>query len=233
MRTKILMFLGILFLLSLISTIFLLIVAQNYQPAKYATAVTFHLMLFSFSMFFLWGKDTNETIKKLGLLERPVQQVVYGVIGFFVLMVISILLNIILYYFKINDTYRVLQTVKDLPFYLVIFAIFFAPISEEMFFRVFLIEKIEALLSLVLSRGCAQNQQCRSLYTLVAIIISSTIFALSHFVYGSVAQIVGVFFIALFLGWLYKYSKSVIPIIIAHFLFNLTSFIIMKMLYGV
>lgn len=194
---------GFLFLISL----FLLLVFLNIKEI-YLVAVSFHIALFSFSMFFVCGKDINETIKKIGIFRSPLRDTIYGFLGFLALVTISLVLNVLFYYTGVTDYYKVVETVEDFPFYIIMFMILFAPISEELFFRRLLTEKF-------------------------GILISSLVFSISHFAYGSVIEIVGAFFIGIALGWLYKFSKSVIPVIISHFLFNLTSIIVMKTIFGI
>lgn len=215
-------FLGI-FVISFILTISLTIIGE-----RYLAAIPLHLTLSSFSMFFLYGKNLNETIKKLGIFTRPLEQIGYGIVGFIMLVALTILLNIILYYANFDDGYKIADTVKDFPFYLLVFAILFAPISEELFFRVLLVEKIESYFSSLL----AKTQMPKLLPAALGIFSSSVLFALAHLVYGSIAQLIGAFIIGIFLALLYRYSKSIVPLLIAHLLFNLTSLIIIKILLG-
>lgn len=194
---------GLLFLISL-----LLLLAFLHIKEVYLVAVSFHIALFSFSMFFVCGKDLDETIKKIGIFRSPLRDTIYGFLGFLALVAISLVLNVLFYYAGVGDYHNVVETVEGFPPYLIMFMIFFAPISEELFFRRLLTEKF-------------------------GILISAVVFSISHFAYGSVIEIVGAFFMGIALGWLYKFSNSVIPVIISHLLFNLTSVIVMKMLFGI
>lgn len=191
------------FILSLLVFSILIILQEKYLPA-----IMLHFMLFSLSMFFLCGKDLKETLVKLGVFINPLREIKLGVLGFFAIIFITIALNVLLNFAGFNDAQNVLDKIGEFPFYLLVFAVLLAPVSEELFFRALLTNKF-------------------------GILPAAIVFALSHFVYGSVVQIIGAFAIGLFLGWLYKYSKSIVAVIIPHLLLNLTSLIMAKTVYGV
>jgi membrane protease YdiL (CAAX protease family) len=63
--------------------------------------------------------------------------------------------------------------------------------------------------------------------TIAAILLAAAVFALLHLSYGSVVEIAGAFSIAVILGIVYVKSKSIIPSIIIHMIFNLISISVM------
>ncbi len=125
---------------------------------------------------------------------------IFGLIlTLFILLSILFLLFIL---FKLPINNNVYEKISNLPFYLVIFAIFFAPISEEFFFR-----------------GLITNK--------LGILISSLVFALAHFSYDSLYETSAAFLIGLVFAIYFKKYKNLTPLIITHLLFNLFSFSIM------
>lgn len=175
---------------------------------SYLFTAAVHLCLLFCSLYFLWEKDWKQTREKLGIWKRPLKEVSWGIAAFLCLILVSIAINIILYLAGINDSQKTLDMIGKFPLYILVFAVLFAPISEELFFRAFLTNKI-------------------------GILGAAAVFGLSHIMYGSVTEIMGAFFIGLFLSIVYKYSKSIMPVIIAHFLFNLTSLLMAKLVYGI
>jgi len=198
---------------------------------RYVAAIGLHLTLFSFSMYFICKENFNETRKKLGLFTEPLKQIGYGIAGFIVIVILAILLNLALYYVGFNDEQKIVDTVQGFPFYLVVFAIVFAPISEEVFFRAFLLTELDALLSGVLKKF-RTNSVIKYTPLFLALVITSALFASAHFAYGSIAQFLGAFLIGACLGLIYKRTNSIVPVMLAHFLFNLLSLTLIKSTYG-
>ena len=114
------------------------------------------------------------------------------------------ILSLFLAYFHIDDRQKVVEIANKLPWYIIVFAVVFAPISEEIFFRVLLVERF-------------------------GISVSAILFALSHIAYGSISEIFIVFFIGYAFAFIYKMSKSILPTIFIHFIFNLVSIGIMRL----
>ena len=170
------------------------------EKETYLYVASLHLGMLFLALFFIYEKNWQKTMKKLGIPGDTWQNIKYLIGGLFAIIAAVILLNVIFYFAGIEQEDNVAEALKQLPPYIILFGIVFAPISEELFFRGFLVDKI-------------------------GIFFSSTVFALSHFAYGSIAEIIGAFTIGLILAYIYKKSQSILPVIGIHFLFNLLSVI--------
>ncbi|MEW6529030.1 MAG: CPBP family intramembrane glutamic endopeptidase [Candidatus Micrarchaeota archaeon] len=123
----------------------------------------------------------------------------HGIGLFFVLILIPIGISFCASLLNIQpDITNIYQKVVNFPFYLIVFGVLFAPISEEIFFRAFLAGRY-------------------------GIILSSFLFAISHIFYNSIFEIIGVFFIGIALSYYFVKKSNLIACIIAHLLYNLLS----------
>ena len=194
---------ALLFVIALVS--FFILYTQFSDTYYYMASL--HLGIFSVAMYFLYDKNWKTTFKDLGIPGNLKNNLKYTLIGIFGLFVTVFLLNIILYVLGIEDGNKVFDIVTSLPWYIVIFAIIAAPITEELFFRALLAGKF-------------------------GVLISSIVFSVSHAAYGSIAQLLGAFFMGAVLAVIYKKSKSVVPCMLIHGFFNLISIIVMMMVAG-
>lgn len=124
---------------------------------------------------------------------------------FFVLFFVSFVLSALFYFFNLNDLDKVVDVIKVFSsenvlilVYLLVVRVF----AEEFFFRAFLVP-------------------------LVGVLGSSFIFSLLHFGYGSIAEILGSFFLGFVLGHYYSNVKRILPIYLAHMFYNTFVLIIM------
>jgi membrane protease YdiL (CAAX protease family) len=92
---------------------------------------------------------------------------------------------------------------NNLP--LILFTSITAGVTEELFFRGYLIPRLEILFK----------------NTYLAILISSILFGLIHYRYGTLTQIIAPFFIGIILALHYQKHRNITIIIICHFLWNL------------
>jgi membrane protease YdiL (CAAX protease family) len=92
---------------------------------------------------------------------------------------------------------------NNLP--LILFTSITAGVTEELFFRGYLIPRLEILFK----------------NTYLAILISSILFGLIHYSYGTLIQIVAPFFIGLILALHYQQYRNITIIILCHFLWDL------------
>ena len=168
-------------------------------PLEYCSTIYLHLCLLSLSLFLLPKIKIN--------LEKIKQGLVYGIGAYVLLLVFSISINLVLTFLGWNDAGAVMEILDSLPLYILLFAIFFAPISEEFLFRRLLTPKI-------------------------GIILSSIVFSLFHFSYGSIAELFGTFGLGLVLAWIYMRKKNILIPIIAHLLFNLTSILLARVVFA-
>ncbi len=188
----------LLFLISLLLTIFF--ITDN--KANYFYAITIHLGLAFISLFFLFKKDIRTTISNLGIPFDLLRLAKYIVIGLGVIFLVSIIISQVMMHFGLWDQEKVRERITDMPWYILVLAVTIVPISEELFFRGLLVSK-------------------------VGIIPASILFSIAHFTYGSWAEISVTLFIGLWFGYIYKKSKSILPTMAIHFIYNLLSISIM------
>lgn len=189
------------FLFSLIFALYFLVSASQVY------IIFFHFTLAFSSLYFLFKKDWKTTLSSIGVPGNFRNNLAWTAIGFFSIVALTIIVNLVMMFlFGIQDSEKIVDKVSTLPTYLLFFAFLVAPFTEELFFRAFLCSRF-------------------------GIIVSSVVFSLSHVAYGSIIEIVGTFVIGLFFCLIYQKSKSIVPCISVHFLYNLMSLILMGALF--
>jgi membrane protease YdiL (CAAX protease family) len=161
-----------------------------------------HLGLISVALFFLWDKDLWTTLKGIGFPGDIVKSVIFTIIGLISIVALLLILGIAAIYLGFNDQQKIMDKISGLPWYILVFAVLMAPISEELFFRAFLVPRF-------------------------GVIAPAALFGLSHLAYGSVVEVVGVLAVGLILGYIYKATKSITPCLAAHMIYNLFSISVM------
>ena len=118
------------------------------------------------------------------------------IVGYIVLLfkikVESVVLNKALALFKNN-------------YFLAFFTCLTAGITEELFFRGYLLPRLTIVMK----------------NTKLAIVLSSLLFGLMHYGYGTLVQMIGPAVIGLVLGWQYQKYQSIKIVILCHFLWDL------------
>jgi len=190
-----------LLLLSVLSFVFFLLFLKE----TYLYEGSIHLAIFSLAMYLLWKKDLRTTLGSIGLPGDIKRTALFTVAGLAVIFSLLIVLGLISLAAGFNDQAKIAEKVSDLPLYLLLLAIVLAPITEELLFRAALVPRI-------------------------GIVLSSLVFGLLHLAYGSVLEVVGVFFVGIILAGIYRMSKSITPCIIIHFIYNLLSIMMMRFL---
>ncbi len=148
----------------------------------------------------------KKTITELLPFNNNFKEEIIGGIKLFFLLLIGFILIILLITLtesqtgiKINDLEKVNDFINQemnqfaLGFIIILLVVLFI---EELFFRAFLIKKI-------------------------GIFASTIIFTIFHIGYGSIAQIIGVFFLGLILAYWFKKNKSIVQNYIGHVLYDL------------
>jgi membrane protease YdiL (CAAX protease family) len=130
---------------------------------------------------------------------------VYTVAGFACLFLGMLIIGAVSHLLGFNDQNKVADKIKDMKWYVLLMAIFMAPISEELFFRGYLTNKYGP-------------------------IISAIIFGIVHIGYGSIIEVVGVAFVGLVFGYIFKKSGSITPGIIIHIGYNFISILAIRFL---
>jgi membrane protease YdiL (CAAX protease family) len=165
----------------------------------------------------IWYKLVNklsidEIISQIKLVKENLDQaIIWGIIGaalgFFVVILVGLVVNML--GVNIDDA----SNIKDLELFFsvpsMLILITLQPIAEEIFFRGFLIDKLNGLTGLY-----------------PAAIISSVLFGLAHLTYANIYPAIMTAIVGLILALLVIKTKNLYSAIIAHILFNVTSFVI-------
>jgi membrane protease YdiL (CAAX protease family) len=144
-------------------------------------------------------------LKELELKTNPKTLLINSTKTLLLLIIATITLNLILYLIGLNDLEKVGIQIKELIIqspYLITYLLTIRVISEEIFFRGFLVKK-------------------------TGILASSIIFAIAHYTYYSQAQVIGAFVLGLILAHQYTKNKDLTSNIWAHALYNLINIIIL------
>ena len=190
-----------LFILSIVSFGAFYIYAK--QTQLYQASI--QLAIFSIGGFLVWKKDLKTTLNELGIPSNIKTILVYSVAGFAVLFLGMLIIGGLAKITGFGDQQKVADKIKGLPEYILLVAIFVAPICEELLFRGYLSRKIGPILSAIA-------------------------FGLVHVGYGSIVEIIGVTFIGIVFGYLYKRSGTILPGIIIHMMYNMMSILVIRFL---
>lgn len=161
----------------------------------------------SAALFFIWKGSIKDSLKGVGIPGSLKTNFIWLILGGILIFVTYFLVVGILYLLGLHDAYKVYEIISTVPAWILVLAVFVAPITEELFFRATLVPRI-------------------------GIVFSSLLFGLFHFSYDSVSEIIGAVVIGLVLAFVYKKSNSVVAPIILHFIFNLVSVIAVLVLNG-
>ncbi|HLC36277.1 MAG TPA: type II CAAX endopeptidase family protein [archaeon] len=155
--------------------------------------------------YFALKKETN-FLKLLGIKKIPVKELIIKSLQIFaVLFIASIALSYLFNLINLNDLNKVTEKVLQLrqgTQAILIYLLIARVLTEEIFFRGFLAPRIGA-------------------------IYSSIIFALFHFAYGSIAEMLGAFILGLILAAAFQKNKNLLPNIGAHWIYNLVAVTLM------
>ena len=144
-------------------------------------------------------------------IERLDDALLRGIATAVFMIIFVAIIGSILYSMGINEENlsNVSELAENLSLIGMLFIILFQSIGEEIFFRGFLLEKLESYAGAT-----------------VAILISSVLFGLAHLSYGKIYPAVMPMVMGVLLGYAVIKTKNLYAAIIAHMLFNLTSFIL-------
>jgi hypothetical protein len=208
----------------LVSLFFALTVATQYFPSAV-------LSLFMLSFPFAWlrfaeGKGLSGALEALGVRrERLLLNAGVGLGSLFLIYPVIIIETLVLVYvFGIRDIGNVSGIITSAPLWVSVFAVVFAPFAEEIFFRGFLIDKVGELV-LFIAPALRSGVSRSILAPLAGVAVSSLIFSLAHYTYGSVAEFAGAFTVGVAFALLYLRTRNVASVIAAHAVFNLFSIV--------
>lgn len=150
------------------------------------------------------GRTARSTVKFLLIKGKNLgDNIVLGVATFFLIAGITLAIILTLNLFGMADQENVKEKIIALPDYVFPVAVLLSPFAEELFFRGFLRKKTGPLLS-------------------------SFVFAMFHFGYGSSVEVIIAFFIGAILCSVTAWRKNLVPAIVAHGLFNLSTLTMMR-----
>jgi len=168
-------------------------------------SVIFFLIAFYWHLYS--GKTLEKSANALGLRsEGWIKEALLGIPVLFGILATVFVLGMAALLTGVSDQQNVAERIRSLPDYVVFLGSMLAPFGEELLFRGLLMG-------------------------LVGPFISSAAFALLHFAYSSIVEIVAAFAIGLFLCAVVKWRNgNLIAAIAGHALYNLGSLILMKFL---
>jgi len=160
--------------------------------------IDFSLIMLPISIVVSRERGLKKALNRLGFRKAPIKGVLKSSVKLFLAMIaVSLWISLAAIFLNINDLELVSQTMQQakaaVP--LLFWFITVRVVSEEIFFRGFLVEKIGP-------------------------VASSAVFALFHLGYGSVTEIVGAFILGLVLAKALQLNKNLYPNIFAHIAYN-------------
>jgi len=143
-------------------------------------------------------------LRKEGIDMAILWGVVSTVVMFAILFVIGIILTF--YGFNLDESSNItdLEQLFSLPS--IFFIVIFQPIGEEIFFRGFLLDKINAM---------AGRE--------TAIVLTSILFGIAHLTYGNIYPAIMTGILGLILAYMVLKTKNLTTAIVAHIFFNVVS----------
>jgi membrane protease YdiL (CAAX protease family) len=200
--------------------VFILASAFFFPPSAYGSSVFYISLSFAASALLLasWRAGRGKALAYLGMAFRRrdlPRLALYGLLLAAGCVALSWLVSGIFYALGILDTAPVLDKVSALPLPALIIAFTLAPLGEEMVFRGFLFRYAW--------QSFESEHDKHGVAWIASAILSSAVFALLHWGYGSFAELAVAFLIGMALCASVKKTNSLIPAIIAHAIFNLLS----------
>ncbi len=168
-------------------------------------------------MPFLWfllvnNYDTHTMLDRLKLhSERIDDAFLWGVLAAVIMLIIVLIIGYALYASGMVDQDTEISNIEDLAgnlsLYSMIFIILFQSIAEEIFFRGFIMGKINSYAG-----------------EKMAIFVTAVLFGLAHMSYGKIYPVIMPMIMGVILGYIVFRTKNLYSAIIAHIFFNFASF---------
>jgi membrane protease YdiL (CAAX protease family) len=164
---------------------------------------------------FIWYNLVNkysykEILNKLKLKKKGIDiAFLWGIIIAITSLILIITIGAILLYFgyDLSDASNIPELEQYFTLPTIIFLIIFQPLAEEIFFRGFLLEKIDSLIG-----------------EKSAIIITSLLFGIAHLSFGNVYPAITTGIIGILLAFIVIKTQNLYSAITAHIFFNIASF---------
>ena len=138
------------------------------------------------------------------------EAILWGVLGAITMFVIIVAIGYLLVLFGVdqNEISNIQDLAGTLSVASMIFVILFQSVGEEIFFRGFLMKKLEGLSGKT-----------------TAILSTAILFGVAHMSYGKIYPVLMPIFMGIILGLIVYKTNNLMSAIVAHLLFNLTSFL--------
>jgi len=163
-----------------------------------------------FIWYFLVNKlSFKEILFRIKLRKEGIDMAIFwGIISMIAMFAIMFIIGLLLTFYGVNleesSNITDLDRIFSLPS--IFFIVAFQPIGEEIFFRGFLLDKINAL---------AGRE--------TAIVATSLLFGLAHLTYGNIYPAIMTGILGLILAYMVVKTKNLTTAIVAHILFNVAS----------
>ena len=141
------------------------------------------------------SKKVN-ALKLLRLDKFEFRDIIYGIGLFILTMAVFAVLSLAITLAGLNDSANVVEKLAGIPLLILVPLVILGSISEEIFFRGFLVREIGPF-------------------------VSAALFGLGHIVYGSMAEIMVALAIGFIFSYFFYYTKRLYPVIITHLMYNL------------
>ena len=214
----------------------LIILLFVYPPnSSGASAIYLPLAFFCLALFLSSGREGPRAgLEKLGLApdrKRLPALLGWGLAGLICAGALTLLISAILFALGMLDTAQVQDKIISLPLPALVSAFTLAPLGEEAFFRGFLFRVLGWPSALRRGKaGKASSKKPGSPLSpaaghswILKAAASSLLFALMHFSYGSVAEVVVAFCMGMLFCALTRKAGSLLPSVFAHAGYNLLS----------
>ncbi len=208
-------FISYFLLILLLVIITLAVILYNYKIINLITANIYSTIAVSlafptivFAYLLTKKEDLSLIIKNLGLSKDKItsKNIIYGIVLFAIIIFLEIIFSFGESIFHISLPTNVKSTFMGMPVFFLIFTFTIAPIDEEILFRGFLVPRI----------GIWQ---------------SAFLFAILHFEYGSISEILFAFIFGVIAGYIFKKTHSLYTTIIGHCLINLLGIIMLIIIF--
>jgi len=166
-----------------------------------ALATTLVVFLAPFLLLRLEGVKTAKRARlELSLPSewKPRRTITLAASMFTQILLALFALGFALYFLGALDSWRIVQLIREQSLSVLLLAVFFAPIAEELFFRGYLQKK-------------------------TGVVLSSLLFAGLHYGYGSVSEIAGAFLASIILGYGMLKFNDLRACVLAHACYNALS----------
>ena len=154
------------------------------------------------------------------------KMVLWGILTVFLMFASSFILSILLVSLGLSDDETSnIQDIANLFSPITMFILIVTqPIGEEIFFRGFLLDKIDSIIGKKATSD--ENGFNNQDYKVGAVLITSVLFGIAHLSYGKPYPAIVITVLGIILGFVVVKTKNLYPAIIAHILFNAISFAI-------